>query len=155
MRQVVTIFEDLYNKDPLYITVETALQRIQSGKQKQKIDLVRGGNKDAKKQLPIVLWSGRFKERKDESLQKHSGIIVLDFDHVGDVEEAKSRLAFDEHVMACWTSPSGDGIKAIVEISNPERHRDHFRSLCDYFSRKHGLEADPSGINESRACFES
>lgn len=48
MRQVVTIFEDLYNKDPLYITVETALQRIQSGKQKQKIDLVRGGNKDAR-----------------------------------------------------------------------------------------------------------
>ena len=53
-----------------------------------------------------------FESRKDESLQKHSGIIVLDFDHVPDVEDAKSRLAFDPHVMACWTSPSSDGIKA-------------------------------------------
>jgi hypothetical protein len=155
MKQVVTIFEDLYNKAPLYITVETALQRIQSGKQKQKIERVRSGDKDAKKLLPIVLWSGVFNERKDESLQKHSGIIVLDFDHVDDVEDAKARLAFDPHVVACWTSPSGDGVKALVEISNPERHRDHFRSLCDYFQRKHELEADPSGINESRACFES
>ena len=55
MKQVVTIFEDLYNKEPLYITVETALQRIQSGKQKQKIDRVRDGDKEAKKLLPIVL----------------------------------------------------------------------------------------------------
>ena len=155
MTQVITIFEDLYNKKPLYITVETALQRIQSGKQKQKIERVREGDKEAKKQLPVVLWSGRFKERKDDSLQKHSGIIVLDFDHLSDVNDAKSKLAFDQHVLACWTSPSGDGVKAIVEISNPERHRDHFRSLCEYFERKHGLEADPSGINESRACFES
>ena len=55
-----------YNKKPLYITVETALQRIQSGKQKQKIERVREGDKEAKKQLPVVLWSGRFKERKDD-----------------------------------------------------------------------------------------
>ena len=119
MKQVVTIFEDLYNKAPLYITVETALQRIQSGKQKKKIERVRSGDKDAKKLLPIVLWSGVFNERNDESLQKHSGIIVLDFDHVDDVSQAKSCLAYDQHVIACWTSPSGDGVKAIVEISNP------------------------------------
>ena len=55
MTQVITIFEDLYNKKPLYITVETALQRIQSGKQKQKIERVREGDKEAKKQLPVVL----------------------------------------------------------------------------------------------------
>ena len=133
MTQVITIFEDLYNKKPLYITVETALQRIQSGKQKQKIERVRQGDKEAKKQLPVVLWSGRFKERKDDSLQKHSGIIVLDFDHLSDVNDAKSKLAFDQHVLACWTSPSGDGVKAIVEISNPERHRAHFRTLCENF----------------------
>jgi len=155
MTQVVTIFEDIYSTKPTYITAETALQRIQSGKQKQRIDLVRNGDKELKKNLPVVLWSGRFRERKDDSLQKHSGLIVLDFDHVGDVDDAKTRLAFDDHVAACWTSPSGDGVKALVEISNPERHRDHFRSLCDYFQRKYELEVDPSGINESRACFES
>ena len=43
----------------------------------------------------------------------------------------------------------------MVRITNPERHRDHFRSLVKYFERTHGLELDESGINESRACFES
>jgi hypothetical protein len=52
-------------------------------------------------------------------------------------------------------SPSGDGIKALVQITNPERHRDHFRALTTYFDKQYGLEVDASGINESRACFES
>ena len=47
------------------------------------------------------------------------------------------------------------GVKALVKITNPERHRDHFRALVKYFERTHGLELDESGINESRACFES
>jgi hypothetical protein len=52
-------------------------------------------------------------------------------------------------------SPSGDGIKALVQVTNPERHRDHFRALTTYFDKQYGLEVDASGINESRACFES
>jgi hypothetical protein len=52
-------------------------------------------------------------------------------------------------------SPSGDGVKALVQITNPERHRDHFRALCTYFNKQYTLEVDESGINESRACFES
>ena len=43
----------------------------------------------------------------------------------------------------------------MVRVTNPERHRDHFRALVKYFERTHGLELDESGINESRACFES
>ena len=52
-------------------------------------------------------------------------------------------------------SPSGDGVKALVKVTNPERHRDHFRSLQSYFSKQYGLEIDSSGSNPSRACFES
>jgi hypothetical protein len=52
-------------------------------------------------------------------------------------------------------SPSGDGLKALVRITNPERHRDHFRSLERYFQNQYGLELDSSGVNEARACFES
>ena len=80
--------------------------------------------------------------------------IVLDFDHV-DVEATKRALATDDFIHSCWTSPSGNGVKALVKITNPERHRDHFRALIKYFERTHGLELDESGINESRACFES
>jgi len=115
---------------------------------------VRGGNKEKKKELPVVCFSGEFSSRSDEALFEHSGYVVLDFDHV-DVEATKRALATDDFIHSCWTSPSGNGVKALVKVTNPERHRDHFRALIKYFERTHGLELDESGINESRACFES
>ena len=115
---------------------------------------IRGGDKDKKLELPVVCFSGEFSSRNDEALFEHSGFIVLDFDHV-DVDATKVSLATDDFVYSCWTSPSGNGVKALVQITNTERHRDHFRALVKYFERTHGLELDESGINESRACFES
>jgi hypothetical protein len=132
----------------------TALRRIQEGKSKSLIEEVRSGDKAKKKELPIVCFSGEFSTRSDDALFEHSGYIILDFDHVN-VDEVKKALATDEYVYSCWMSPSGDGVKALVHITNPERHRDHFRALCRYFHKQYFLEVDESGINESRACFES
>ena len=130
------------------------MKRIQSGKSGSLIKQVRDGNKDKKKRLPIVCFSGEFSSRSDEALFEHSGYIVLDFDHV-DVDATKKALGTDDYVHSCWISPSGTGVKALVKITNPERHRDHFRALVKYFEKQHGLEVDQSGINESRACYES
>jgi hypothetical protein len=115
---------------------------------------VRDGDKKAKTTLPIVLFSGEFLGRNDDDLQNHSGYIVLDFDHI-DIDSVKSVVGTDPYVYSCWVSPSGDGLKALVRITNPERHRDHFRSLERYFQNQYGLELDSSGVNEARACFES
>jgi len=151
----VTIFKNVYDKtNPHHITLETALQRIQTGKSSTLVSDVRDGNKEKKLELPVVCFSGEFSSRSDEDLFEHSGFIVLDFDHV-DVDASKRSLATDDFIHSCWTSPSGTGVKALVHITNPERHRDHFRALIKYFERSHGLELDESGINESRACFES
>ena len=151
----VTIFKDVKStKAPHHIQLATALSRIQRGKSKDLIHEIRGGKKEKKLELPVVCFSGEFSSRADEALFEHSGYIVLDFDHV-DVEATKTALATDDYIYACWLSPSGDGIKALVRITNPERHRDHFRALTAYLSRQHGLEVDETGINESRACFES
>ena len=141
-------------QNPYYITVEDALKRIIEGKSQTVISQVREGQSSLKKQLPVALFSGVFSGRRDEDIIGHSGLIVLDFDHVN-VNDYKSLLGTDEFIRACWISPSGDGLKALVKISNPERHRDHFRALQSYFERTYGLEVDPSGVNESRACFES
>ncbi len=105
-------------------------------------------------QLPAVLFSGEFSSRSDNDINEHSSYIVLDFDHV-EVESTKKVLATDEYIYSCWESPSGTGVKALVRVSNPERHRDHFRALVRYFDGRYGLDLDESGINESRACFES
>lgn len=134
--------------------MDQALQRIQKGKSSSTISEVRKGDKKAKLKLPVVLFSGEFTTREDDSLFEHSGFIVLDFDHI-DVSASKATLSTDDYVYACWVSPSGEGLKALVKITNPERHRDHFRALTSYFSKNYGLEVDSSGINESRACFES
>ena len=115
---------------------------------------MRNGQKEAKKKLPVILWAGKFESRRDDSIVEHSGLLVLDFDHI-DVEGSKNVLSTDPHVFACWISPSGEGLKALVRISNPSLHRDHFRALQSYFDAEYGLEVDPSGINESRACFDS
>ena len=151
----VTIFKTVYEKDaPHHITVQTALNRIQNGNSQTTIKEVREGNKEAKTKLPIVCFSGEFETRNDEALRDHSGLIVLDFDHI-DVLKSKAILSTDPYVYSCWVSPSGDGLKALVRITNPERHRDHFRALRTYFHKQYNLELDDSGINESRACFES
>ena len=136
------------------MTLKTALRRIQEGKSSSAISDVRSGNKKAKLGLPVVCFSGEFSKRADDALFEHSGYVILDFDHV-DVDSTKKHLGTDDHVYSCWTSPSGDGIKALVKITNPERHRDHFRALVTYFDKQYGLQVDESGINESRACFES
>ena len=130
------------------------MDRIQNGKSSTLVSEVRQGDKTKKQELPVVCFSGEFSSRKDDALFEHSGFIILDFDHV-DVDSTKRALATDDFVYSCWTSPSGAGVKALVRVTNPERHRDHFRALVKYFERTHGLELDESGINESRACFES
>ena len=152
----VTIFPNVKKTaSPHYLTTDQALERVRTGgKHLSLVQQIRSGNKEAKKELPIVLWSGEFLERKDSALDSHSGLIVLDFDHI-DVEGSKTILATDQYIYSCWISPSGEGLKALVRVSNPESHRDHFRALQAYFDNEYGLEVDPSGINESRACFDS
>ena len=153
----VTIFQNLYKKeerDAHYMQISEALRRIQEGKSATTIEAIRNGAKDFKKNLPVVLFSGEFKGRYDEALERHSQYIVLDFDHI-DVAASKALLSTDPYVYSCWVSPSGDGLKALVKVTNPERHRDHFRALRTYFHKQYDLEVDESGINESRACFES
>jgi len=153
----VTIFKDLYKKEAqdAHVTqIATALKRIQEGNSATTIEAIRNGTKEFKKKLPVVLFSGEFKGRYDDALENHSKFIVLDFDHI-DVEASKALLSTDPYVYSCWVSPSGDGLKALVKITNPERHRDHFRALRTYFHKQYDLEVDESGINESRACFES
>ena len=153
----VTIYKNIFKKaknDAYTVAIADALRRIKEGSSEETIKKIREGDKSFKKSLPVVLFSGEFGDRKDEGIEKHSSFVVLDFDHI-DVAKSKPILATDPYVYSCWVSPSGDGLKALVRITNPERHRDHFRALVDYFNKQYELEVDSTGINESRACYES
>jgi len=153
----VTIYPTIYRtQEAVVTTLDTVLTRIKEGRSKEQVTNVRGGDKTAKQKLPAVCFSGIFKDgkRNDDALLYHSGLVVLDFDHV-DVDRTKKALAANKYIAACWVSPSGDGVKALVEVTNTEKHREHYRSLKKYFDEQYGLELDSTGENESRACFES
>ena len=101
--------------------------------------------------LPSVCFSGKFgKDRTDEQLIEHSGYIVLDFDNVGELRDKQTDIISHPFVYACWVSPSGNGLKALVKISSPKKHREHFQALQEVFT-----DIDRSGINPSRVCYES
>ena len=152
---MVTIYRNIFDKAPNYISVDTALDRIKIGKSKLQVDEIRKqidkerANK-LKCNLPSVCFSGEFKEREDAKIINHSGFIVLDFDNIENLEEKKNQIILHNFVYACWISPSGKGLKALVKVADGKKHREHFLALRDIFT-----DADKSGINESRVCYES
>lgn len=152
---MITIYRNIFDKVPNYISVDKALERIKTGKSKNLVIEIREQiDKDRanklKCNLPSVCFSGEFKEREDAKIINHSGFIVLDFDNIENLEEKKNEIISHSFVYACWISPSGKGLKALVKISDGKKHREHFVALREIFE-----DADKSGINESRVCYES
>lgn len=151
----VTIFKDIFAKEPNYISVDAALERIKTGRSHDKIQQIREQiDKDRannlKQTLPSICFSGKFIQREDAYLQKHSGYMVLDFDDVIELELKKKKLADLPFAKAVWVSPSGKGIKVLIRIADGAKHREHFAAIKDEFP-----EVDKSGVNESRVCYES
>ena len=153
---MITIFKNIFSKEPNYISIEVALKRIQDGKSRKTVEEIRNtldkekANK-IKLNLPSVCFSGKFgADRTDAQLLKHSGFIVLDFDNIFELREKQTEIISNPFVYACWISPSGNGLKALVKIANGTKHREHFQALQEVFP-----EIDRSGINVSRVCYES
>ena len=153
---MITIFKNIFSKEPFYISVDEALERIKSGRSKTIVEEIRKTlDKDKanklKSNLPSVCFSGKFdKDRTEEQLIEHSGYLVLDFDNVEDLRDRQNEIISNDFVYACWVSPSGKGLKALIKILSPKKHRQHFEALQQIFP-----DVDKSGINVSRVCYES
>ena len=148
-----TIYKNIFDNTPHYVDVSKLLERIRTGRSEVLVKEIRTqldkerANK-LKANLPSICFSGQFKERKDNALIKHSGLICLDFDNVA--PNRRGQLMLNVFIFALWVSPSGKGLKALVKIKHPEKHRQHFEALRVEFP-----DVDKSGINESRVCYES
>ena len=155
----VTIYKDLFCNESYEITLEKALSRIQNGNSYSLIQKIRSEQdkekKDAlKKKLPSICFSGTFEngQRKDNLIKEHSGLITLDFDKLGLTEliNRKNELANMPYVVACFLSPSGDGLKALVRIKDKTKHREHYNAILKDYP-----QLDRTNINPARVCFES
>lgn len=150
---IVTIFSNINDtKKPHWRNIEFVLERIRTGKSKTLIDLIRvEPDKDKrnliKKQLASVCFSGKFKERNNNSLLDHSGFICLDFDDCS--LEKKEELKKDEFIFSAWVSPSGNGVKALIRIP-VDNHLASFRAI-----QKRYPNIDNACKDVSRVCYES
>ena len=108
------------------------------------------------KNFDYVTFSGIFKKRNDSAILNHSGLLVVDFDDVSDIDGLKSKLMGDQmlETQLLFISPTGKGLKWIIEIDvNSFSHHDCFRAIENYIMYHHKIEIDTSGKDVSRASF--
>jgi hypothetical protein len=136
------------------LTIADAVKKIQSDLYKDTIEKLRADeNKDTrtvrKGSLDYFTFSGTFKNRSNDGLIKHSGIMCLDFDDLKDLAESKAYFLQWEYTLAVFVSPSGTGLKVLIKI-DPAQHFSTFLELQELFPT-----LDKSGKDVARACFVS
>lgn len=139
-----------------YITGMTAMEHTMRLRQISDHDEAR----DYKgKHFDYATFSGTFGYCSDKNLIRHSSLLCLDFDHIGNAAEIaqKKQLFANDSNLQVWlafTSPSGDGLKAVVEIDLRRcDHKTWFLAMKNYFQQIYGLAVDTQCANVSRACF--
>ena len=166
----ITIFRNIQDTStPFYRDVRVILDRIRDGANpngvstptKEIVKKVRAEKRKAernelKKQLPAICFSGTFTKRLDSAIQKHSGLICLDFDGYEkkkDLLSDKKKLSESKYSYAVFISPSGSGLKVLVKVPEDiDNHKNFFNSLENYYENPH---FDKTSKNISRVCYES
>jgi hypothetical protein len=110
---------------------------------------------ELKKQLPAVLWSGRFSIRANDALIEHSGLLCADLDSLnGELSTARENLMASPYVWAVFRSPSGDGLKVIFRVpADATKHAESFRAVKHHVWELTGVQIDESGKDVARLCF--
>ena len=158
----VTIFKNIRDIDtPHFKDVYYILNRIKEGTSANLVKRIRkekdkSARNELKKELPAICFSGKFNKRADNSIQKHSGLVCLDFDgyeKTQDLLQDKERFQKNKYVFSAFISPSGSGLKVIVKIPpDAENHTKYFNALEKEFNSEY---FDKTTKNISRVCYES
>ena len=140
----VSFFNSIYEKKPSIIDIKDFFEKIKSNADGINFEEIRSSPniQELKKKLPCISVSGTFANgHASINLTKHSGLIQIDIDKLDNVNELKSKLIQDEFVFACFISPSGRGIKAIIKILSID-HLKSFEDLRIYFKKKYKVDID-------------
>lgn len=157
---IVSVFKDLYkSKDvPFHVPLDKIIKRIKAGTSKQLIDEIRNGNEKRKNDLPCILFGGIFNERNSNSLQQHSGLMVVDFDKYPNKETMYDQLELlkqNPHFILLFISPSGKGIKGVIKVSDELTKETHPKVFKEFYKEFEYDYFDKSNCNVDRICFES
>lgn len=157
---IVSVFKDLYkSKDvPFHVPLEKIINRIKKGASKEIVEKIRNGQEELKDTLPCILFSGVFNERNSSSLIQHAGLMIVDFDKYPNEKEMFNHLELlkqNKHFILLFISPSGNGIKGVIKVSNDltkETHPKVFKEFQNQFNYDY---FDIVNSNIDRVCFES
>ena len=156
-----------YNEQAGYQNFENILLAIKEGKFKSEITEIRNSLKEnnknksdeLKNSLSGFTVSAIFDEkRRKERVIKYYGVMVLDIDNLKDEEEVeriKKEIEKIEYTKMVFVSPSGLGLKIIVETNNTdvERHTEVYKKLVNYYENQLNVEFDSQTCDVSRLCF--
>ena len=144
------------------ITIKDAYNYIVGHYAKEKTETLRSFDDKKRARLyksanfDYVTFCGEFDIRSNNSVKSVSGLLCIDFDHVAELEVLFSKLLKDEYfnTVLLFRSPSGDGLKWVIEIPPSDLpHPDFFRAIENYIFKVYGIKIDGSGKDISRACF--
>jgi hypothetical protein len=157
---IVSVFKDLYKSTdvPFHVPLDKIIKRIKAGTSKELVESVRQGNGNEKKKLPCILFAGTFNERNSNSLQKHSGLMVLDFDKYPNQQtmlEHLETLKQNPHFVLLFISPSGNGIKGVIKVNDDLTKETHPKVFKEFHKQFNYDYFDIVNSNVDRVCFES
>lgn len=170
---LVSFFDNAFAQEPSeQVPLLDVLERIRAGVWGAQVVKLRRmldrqdekGYQLAKRDLPAFAMSGTCLTRDAQTPLEakflgHSGVLQCDFDrkdnpHMTTAAEVSTLLRSDPHVLFCFVSPSGVGVKAGVLIDGT-RHADSFLSAESHFLSKFALQIDKSTKDPLRLCFVS
>lgn len=110
--------------------------------------------KTMKEALPMATGSGSFKVRNLQSLEKHSGFIVVDIDKLSDtrLKEVREALMQDSLFYSVFSSCSGSGLCGFVKV-NPKAHEESFFFLSEHMYYKYEVNIDIKCKDITRTRF--
>lgn len=107
-------------------------------------------------QLDFVTFSGIFTRRKSADMIQTSGLMCLDFDHLGDsLPNIRYNLLNDDQLPPAllFTSPSGSGLKLVLETDLKQaNHKEWFTALSFYYHQTYCLEVEYFSIKLILHC---
>lgn len=162
----VSIFQN-FNNPVQIITLQDLISNIKTGTYQDDVNTIRmaiGMGKperadELKKNLlaftPSATYSGG---RKKEFIQEYNQIIHLDFDHIDeeDLLQITTQTASIPYTLACFKSPSGNGLKVFIQVDSLIQHHDlAYKQVQEYYEKQLGINADPKCKDVTRLCFVS
>ena len=139
-----------YKEQVGYLNFENIFLAIKEGEFKSEITEIRNylkeNNKNKSDELKNNLLSFTVsaifdEKRRKERVIKYYGVMVLDIDDLKDEEEVeriKKEVEKIEYTKMAFVSPSGLGLKIIVETNNTdvERHTEVYKELVNYYGNQ-------------------